>query len=357
MPTSSSRSSSAACSSRRVRTTPTKAISPPPVPPTSTTSTRSIGRSSAPAAAAHGGRASLAAASPRIGERHAARRPRAGTTTTVPGRVPTTISKVNGVVRYSRGDARRLLGHGHGLSRRWNSTDQIPSRAIDEGVIARFGHVDPTNGGETHRYSLSADAQRSARQRVDTRRTAYVVGYRAESVLELHLLPRRSRTTAISSSRRIAAASSAAGSRTPAWAPGAAGRPRTRSARRCATTTSAPSVSIAPPRASALDDASAKTGRSDSRSACSLRPRFEWSPWLRTHVGLRADVYRFDVEATTRELRRGGERPCSARRPASCSVRGAHRDLCQRGHRLPQQRRARRDDRCGSRPPASRPTA
>jgi len=40
---------------------------------------------------------------------------------------------------------------------RWNSTDQIPLRAIARGTLDRFGHVDPTAGGETDRASLSFD--------------------------------------------------------------------------------------------------------------------------------------------------------------------------------------------------------
>ena len=37
----------------------------------------------------------------------------------------------------------------------WNATDQIPLRAVEGGLISRFGHVDPTDGGSTGRYSLS----------------------------------------------------------------------------------------------------------------------------------------------------------------------------------------------------------
>jgi hypothetical protein len=37
----------------------------------------------------------------------------------------------------------------------WNSSDQIPLRAIDDGSITRFGDIDPTDGGNTERYSLS----------------------------------------------------------------------------------------------------------------------------------------------------------------------------------------------------------
>ncbi len=38
----------------------------------------------------------------------------------------------------------------------WNSTDQIPKRAIDSGDLNRFGNVDPTLGGNSNRYSLMA---------------------------------------------------------------------------------------------------------------------------------------------------------------------------------------------------------
>jgi hypothetical protein len=85
--------------------------------------------------------------------------------------------KVNGVVRYSKGNAASgfsvtgLLYHGE-----WNATDQVPQRAIDEGLISRFGHIDPTNGGETHRYILSSDAQ-WASGNTSTRANAYVVNY------------------------------------------------------------------------------------------------------------------------------------------------------------------------------------
>ena len=38
---------------------------------------------------------------------------------------------------------------------KWNSTDQIPSRAIASGEIGRFGALDPSDGGNSDRFSLS----------------------------------------------------------------------------------------------------------------------------------------------------------------------------------------------------------
>lgn len=39
----------------------------------------------------------------------------------------------------------------------WTSTDQIAQRAIDNGLVNRFGSLDPTSGGKTSRYSLSGE--------------------------------------------------------------------------------------------------------------------------------------------------------------------------------------------------------
>ncbi len=37
----------------------------------------------------------------------------------------------------------------------WNSADQIPERAVEQGLISQFGSIDTTVGGEASRYSLS----------------------------------------------------------------------------------------------------------------------------------------------------------------------------------------------------------
>src|SRR5439155_19519416 len=60
---------------------------------------------------------------------------------------PDDYRKVNGVVRYSRGDAVNGLSvTGMGYRATWNATDQVPQRAIDAGLIDRFGALDPTDG-------------------------------------------------------------------------------------------------------------------------------------------------------------------------------------------------------------------
>lgn len=75
---------------------------------------------------------------------------------------PDAFRKLNGVARFSRGDALSgLTATAMAYDARWNATDQIPERAVTSGVVDRFGTLDATDGGSTARYSVSAEWQRS----------------------------------------------------------------------------------------------------------------------------------------------------------------------------------------------------
>lgn len=91
--------------------------------------------------------------------------------------LPDDLEKFNGLIRYSRGDTRNGLSiTAMGYDAGWNSTDQIPQRAIDQGIIPRFGNIDDTDGGRTYKYSVAADVQRSAANS-SIRATAYAFRY------------------------------------------------------------------------------------------------------------------------------------------------------------------------------------
>ena len=71
---------------------------------------------------------------------------------------PENLKKANGLLSWSGGSAARgwnVSAMAYGAS--WDSTDQVPQRAIDAGLISRFGAIDPTDGGESRRYSLSGE--------------------------------------------------------------------------------------------------------------------------------------------------------------------------------------------------------
>ena len=88
---------------------------------------------------------------------------------------PDDVRRLNGVMRYSNGSydngfavtAMAYSGH-------WFSTDQIPLRAVESGLIGRFGNIDPTDGGFAHRYSLSGRWHETTAEAA-TRINAYVV--------------------------------------------------------------------------------------------------------------------------------------------------------------------------------------
>ena len=67
----------------------------------------------------------------------------------------------NGFARYYEGNEEdhftwTLLGYRGS----WRSTDQIPLRAVRDGRLGRFDFVDPTNGGESQRYSLQVHREK-----------------------------------------------------------------------------------------------------------------------------------------------------------------------------------------------------
>ncbi len=70
---------------------------------------------------------------------------------------PDEYRKFNGLLRYSRvkgNDAFSLTASGY--SGTFNSTDQIPQRLVADGQLNPFGYIDPSGGGNTSRYALSA---------------------------------------------------------------------------------------------------------------------------------------------------------------------------------------------------------
>ena len=76
---------------------------------------------------------------------------------------PERFHRGNGVLRYSTAtDNSRTSITAMAYSAAWHSTDQIPQRAIDQGLVGRFGSLDPTDGGNTERTSLSFQTERQS---------------------------------------------------------------------------------------------------------------------------------------------------------------------------------------------------
>lgn len=87
------------------------------------------------------------------------------------------VRKINGLVKLSQeDDVRRWAITGMFYDNEWNSADQIPDRAVRQGLIDEFGSIDTTLGGASRRASLSADYSHEH----DSHRSewnAYVIDY------------------------------------------------------------------------------------------------------------------------------------------------------------------------------------
>jgi hypothetical protein len=236
----------------------------------------------------------LAAASPRLGDGHLLAALEVNRNDG-PWTLKDDYEKLNGVIRYSEGTAASGVSV-TGLVYRgtWNATDQVPQRAIDESLISRFGHIDPTNGGRTHRISLSSDVQQASGTTA-TRANAYVVNYALnlfsnftyflddpENGDQFEQEDRRNILGGRVTHRRLTAwggraAENVVGAQVRHDRIGSVGLYRTRARQRLETT------------------------RHDRVNQTSLglfaQNELQWSPFVRTVVGIRGDVFDFDVDS------------------------------------------------------------
>src|SRR5262249_44309980 len=75
---------------------------------------------------------------------------------------PDDMRKASGLVRYTQGTATDGVSlTGMAYSNKWNSTDQVPLRAMVLGTLGRFDAEDPSDGGNTERFSLSGRIART----------------------------------------------------------------------------------------------------------------------------------------------------------------------------------------------------
>jgi hypothetical protein len=85
--------------------------------------------------------------------------------------------KWNGRLRFSQGDQQNGLSlTAMAYSGRWNSTDQVPERAVESGEIDRFGAIDLTDAGESHRYTLAGEWRKSGKAGLTVAK-AYAIDY------------------------------------------------------------------------------------------------------------------------------------------------------------------------------------
>ena len=212
-----------------------------------------------------------------------------------PWSVPDSYKKYNGVLRYSEGDsvnglALTFMGY-HG---KWNATEASPERAVTEGLIGRFGSIDPTDGGHTYRYSMTGEWQRGTNSRL-TKVTAYGIGYDLDLISNFTFflddpvhgdqqeqVDHRFVTGVKVSHRRLAK-----------WR----GRQIQNTFGVQFRNDNIPEVALYHTEARVRLDTRSNDAALVTSAGLYTQNEIEWAPWLRTTAGLRVDGSRYRVDA------------------------------------------------------------
>ena len=212
---------------------------------------------------------------------------------------PDDLRKFNAVLRYSRGDtlngvSATLMGY----RATWNATDQVPARALADGRIGRFGLVDPSDGGDSSRYSASFEWQRTKGDS-STKLAAYGLKYDLDLFSnftyflddpvngdQFQQTDRRFVTGARLSHRRIGR-----------WA----GRPTENTIGFQVRNDTISDIGLYHTRERRFLDTIRRDAVLQTSAGTFAQNETAWTPWLRTLAGVRVDGYRFDVDAGVRE--------------------------------------------------------
>jgi outer membrane receptor protein involved in Fe transport len=216
-----------------------------------------------------------------------------------PWQTPEAFHKTSALLRYSRGtSADRFSVTAMAYKGAWHATSQIPLRAVADGGIDRFGAVDPTDGGHTARYSLSAEWRRRTQ---DALWEAHAYAVRSDLALyndfTYFLDDPVSGDQFLQTERRKMAGVDAAVTRF-----------GTLAGRRMANAFGvqgrfdriAPLGLTATSREQLLDTI-ATSRVSEGSVALWYQNTVQWTPWLRSIAGVRHDRYRFDVGSSIAE--------------------------------------------------------
>jgi hypothetical protein len=208
---------------------------------------------------------------------------------------PDDLRKINGVARFSRGNALNGLAFtGMAYRARWNATDQIPARAVDDGRIGRFGLIDASDGGESSRYSASFEWQRTSANH-STSVAAYGIKYALDlfSNFTYFLDDPVNGDQFQQTDRRVVAGARVTHRRLGRWA----GRPVENVVGAQLRSDDIGTIGLYHTRERRRLDSVREDSVLQTSTAVFAQNETAWTPWLRTLAGVRADGYRFGVDA------------------------------------------------------------
>ena len=204
--------------------------------------------------------------------------------------------KVNTILRYSAGDGvNGFAVTAMGYRGRWNSTDQIPLRAVTAGAIGRFGTLDPTDGGSSYRYSGSLEWQRTYGNAA-TKIIAYGIGYDLDlfSNFTGFLDDPEHGDQVEQADHRFVTGVKVSHRRLGRWA----GRAVQNTVGLQLRNDDIGNVALYHTQARRRLDTTRQDNVVQTSGALYFQNEIAWAPWLRTLAGIRADVYRFRIAAS-----------------------------------------------------------
>jgi hypothetical protein len=208
---------------------------------------------------------------------------------------PDDFRKLNGILRYTRGGQSGGFSiTGMAYDARWSSTDQIPQRAVSDGLLSRFGLIDPSDGGKTSRYSLESEWQRNSSSSL-TQAAAYAVKYRLNlfSDFTYFLDDPVNGDQFEQADDRVVSGLRASHRWLARWGGVAAENVAGVQVRH----DDAGNVGLYHTRDRVRLDTIRQDRVKETSAAVYAQSTLQWSPWLRTIAGLRADRFRFDVRS------------------------------------------------------------
>jgi outer membrane receptor protein involved in Fe transport len=212
-----------------------------------------------------------------------------------PWAVPDSYKKYNGVLRYSQGDAVNgfaltFMGY-HGT---WNATEASPRRAVDQGLIGRFGSFDRSDGGQTSRYSVSGEWQRGASSTL-TKVTVYGIAYDLDlfSNFTFYLNDPVSGDQQEQVDHRFVTGAKVVHRRLRKWA----GHSIQNTFGVQVRNDRIPEVALYHTESRARLETRSNSAALVTSGGAYAQNEVEWTPWLKTVAGLRGDASRYGVDA------------------------------------------------------------
>lgn len=203
--------------------------------------------------------------------------------------------KVNGLVRFTRGDAQNGLAlTAMGYRATWNATDQVPMRAVESGLLDRMGTIDTTDGGGSYRYSGSAEWQRT-KNNASTKVSAYGLAYDLSlySNFTYFLNDPVNGDQFQQADHRFVSGAKVTHRRMETWGGHSVQNTFAVSLRNDDIGNLGLYHTVKRERLATIrEDAVMQTS-----AGAYVQNETEWAPWLRSLSGLRVDGYRFDVKA------------------------------------------------------------